>query len=109
LVRADLRHPVMFDHPADYIFAMVQLEATRQLCLVAASRRLGVPATRLEMSRVTAEYLAVAEFDLPTVLHARFAATPADGRLRLDIDATQQGRRVSTFELSVRHTVGGHT
>src|SRR5438105_2025997 len=74
-VRGDLRHPVMFDHPADYIFAMVQLEASRQLALFAAARRLGLPATDLEMCGVTAEYLAVAEFDLPTVLSARFSET----------------------------------
>ncbi|MGH3756290.1 AfsA-related hotdog domain-containing protein [Actinophytocola sp.] len=111
LIRADLRHPVMFDHPADYIFAMVQLEACRQLSLVAASRRLAVPATRLEMCGVTAEYRAVAEFDLPTVLHARFSATPAADRsyLRLDVDATQQGRVVSTFGMSVRPSAGAHT
>lgn len=103
-VRADLRHPVMFDHPADYVFAMVQLEAARQLALVAASRRLGLPATRLEMSAVTARYLAVAEFDLPTVLHARFSSEQDAERsfLRIDLEATQQGRRVSAFGLSVR-------
>ena len=108
LVRADLRHPVMYDHPADYIFAMVQLEATRQLCLAAASRRLGLPATSLEMSAVTAAYRAVAEFDLPTTLHARVAATGAgDEKLvRFDVDAVQQDRRVSTFTLSVRSAAG---
>jgi len=107
MVRADLSHPVMFDHPADYIFAMVQLEASRQLALVAASRRLDLPATRLEMCGVTAEYLAVAEFDLPTTLQARFSVPDADEpHLRLDIDATQQGRRVSTFGLSVRPAAG---
>ncbi|HEX6358892.1 AfsA-related hotdog domain-containing protein [Actinophytocola sp.] len=103
-IRADLRHPVMFDHPADYIFAMVQLEATRQLSLVAASRRLGLPATGLEMCGVTAEYLAVADFDLPTVLHARLSAEQPDGtgHVRFDVDAIQQDRRVSSFELTVR-------
>lgn len=107
MVRADLSHPVMFDHPADYIFAMVQLEASRQLALAAASRRLDLPATRLEMSAVTAEYQAVAEFDLPTTLHARVSAPDADEpHLRFDIEATQQGRRVSTFSLAVRPAAG---
>lgn len=98
-LRADLRHPVMFDHPADYVFAMVQLEASRQLSLVAASRRLGVPATSLEMCEVSAEYPSVAEFDLPTVLHATFADSTG---LRLDIEASQHGRPVSAFGVSVR-------
>lgn len=108
MVRADLRHPVMFDHPADYIFAMVQLEAVRQLCLSAASRGLGLPATTLEMSEVAAEYRAVAEFDLPTVLHARVSATePGEEKVvRFDVDATQQGRQVSIFRLSVRSAPG---
>jgi hypothetical protein len=108
LVRADLRHPVMFDHPADYIFAMVQLEAVRQLCLAAASRRLGLPATSLEMSAVTAEYRAVAEFDLPTELHASVATagTGDEKVVRFDVDATQQGRQVSIFGLSVRSAAG---
>ncbi|WP_329044075.1 hypothetical protein OG738_23340 [Amycolatopsis sp. NBC_01488] len=105
LVHVDLRHPVLFDHPADYIFAMVQLEAARQLSLVAASRRLAVPATRLELSSVTAEYLAVAEFDLPTVLRARFVEAAGEPHPRLAVTAEQQGRRVSVFELTVRPAV----
>lgn len=104
-INVDLRHPVMFDHPADYIFAMVQLEATRQLSLVAASRRLAVPATRLEMSSVTAEYLAVAEFDLPTVLRATFVEADGEPAPRFTVTAEQQGRRVSAFELTVRPAV----
>jgi hypothetical protein len=103
VLRGDLRHPVMFDHPADYIFAMVQLEAARQLSLVAASERLGVPATDLEMHAVSAEYKAVAEFDLETELRATFSDLEDTGdRQLLRIETRQQGRTVSVFELSVR-------
>lgn len=105
-LRGDLRHPVMFDHPADYIFAMVQLEAARQLSLVAAAQRLDVPATGLEMYAVAAEYIAVAEFDLTTELRATFPDRNPEGdqHLRVDVEALQQDRRVSAFELSVRPT-----
>lgn len=103
-LRADLRHPVMFDHPADYIFAMVQLEAARQLSLVVASDRLGVPATELEMHGVAAEYHAVAEYDLHTELRATVGDDEAadDRHLRITIETIQQGRTVSSFDLSVR-------
>jgi 2-oxo-3-(phosphooxy)propyl 3-oxoalkanoate synthase len=99
----DLRHPVMFDHPANYVFAMVQLEAARQLSLLAAADELGVPAADLEMHAVSAEYFAVAEFDLTTELRATVTENiPDQQRIKLDITAYQQDRRVSAFELSVR-------
>lgn len=103
-LRADLRHPVMFDHPADYIFAMVQLEAARQLALVVGSDRLGVPATDLEMHAVAAEYHAVAEYDLHTELRATVpdGAAEDDRHLRITIETIQQDRTVSSFDLSVR-------
>jgi hypothetical protein len=46
----------------------------------------------------------VADFDLPTVLHARLSATQSGeaGHIRFAVDAVQQDRRVSTFELTVR-------
>jgi hypothetical protein len=99
-IRADLRNPVMFDHPADYIFAMVQMEAVRQLSLVAASRHLDVPAVKLQMSAVHARYLAVADYDLTATLHLRFV--PDDSVVRVEVDVTQQGRKVSAFEVKVR-------
>lgn len=103
-LRADLRHPVMFDHPADYVFAMVQLEASRQLALVAASRALGVPAVELAMWGVDAEFVAVAEYDLPTRLHASIRPERTeDGLLVVDVENTQQERRVSALRLAVRH------
>lgn len=106
-LRADLRHPVMFDHPADYVFAMVQLEASRQLALVAGARQLGRPATKLEMSEVSAEYVSVTEFDAPTVLQAKVAEKAADGsHVRLNVEVTQFGKRVSAFGLTVRPVAG---
>ncbi|MGH3879821.1 MAG: AfsA-related hotdog domain-containing protein [Actinophytocola sp.] len=103
-MRVDLRHPVMFDHPADYVFAMVQLEASRQLALVAASRALGVPATELAMWSVDSEFVAVAEFDLATRLRATVrAARTEQGLVVVDVENTQQQRKVSALRVAVRH------
>ncbi|MDG4810867.1 AfsA-related hotdog domain-containing protein [Micromonospora sp. WMMD1120] len=109
-VRADIRHPVLFDHPIDHLYAMVQMEACRQLSLLAGARRLGVPATDLEMCGVSAEFVSVAEFDLPTVVRARMAepvTTEGRTRLSVELEITQGERLVSTFTLAVRPAAEG--
>ncbi|AUY53121.1 AfsA-related hotdog domain-containing protein [Streptomyces sp. CB01881] len=105
-VRADIRHPVLFDHPIDHIFGMVQLEAARQLALATISRRTGTPAAELEMTACATSYTSVAEFDLPTELRARVGTEddPAKTYLGtpLTIDVVQGARPVSRFDLRVR-------
>lgn len=98
-VLADIRHPVLFDHPIDHIYAMVQLEACRQLALFAESRRTGKQATELEMSSCTAVFVSVAEFDLPTELSATYLA---DGSVGIGLH--QGEREVSRFTVSVKPT-----
>jgi hypothetical protein len=105
-IRADIRHPVLFDHPIDHIFGMVQLEAARQLSLAAVSRLTGTPADDLEMTACATSYTSVAEFDLPTVLRAR-VGTEDDSNKKylgtsLTVEVVQGDRPVSCFDLKVR-------
>ena len=103
-IRADIRHPVLFDHPIDHIYAMVQLEACRQLSLFAYAGEFGVAASDVQLCAASASFLSVAEFDMPTVLHA-VCGEPVDTgqgtELPLRIEIRQKDRLVSEFAVTV--------
>lgn len=106
VARIDIRHPVLFDHSIDHVYAMVQLEACRQLSLAAAAHRWSVPAAGLEMSACSAAFTSVAEFELATELHGRCIDTGAGAGGRpattMRIEVTQGSRVASTFTVTVR-------
>ncbi|MFJ9543983.1 ScbA/BarX family gamma-butyrolactone biosynthesis protein [Streptomyces sp. NPDC101225] len=62
-LRADTRHPVLFDHPVDHVPGMVLLEAARQAA--AAAKRSATPPTRLH-----ATFTHYVELDTPCHIHA---------------------------------------
>ncbi|WP_413803251.1 AfsA-related hotdog domain-containing protein [Streptomyces iranensis] len=105
-IRADIGHPVLFDHPIDHIYGMVQLEAARQLAVATISRRTGTPASEIRMTACATSFTSVAEFDLPTELRARVGSAddPAKKHLGtpLTIEVSQQGRVASRFDLHAR-------
>ncbi|MEV8057742.1 AfsA-related hotdog domain-containing protein [Streptomyces antimycoticus] len=105
-VRADIAHPVLFDHPIDHIYGMVQLEAARQLAVATLSMRTGTPASAITMTACATSFTSVAEFDLPTELRARIGTTDDPGKEHLGtpltIEVSQQGRVVSRFDLRAR-------
>ncbi|GHD49645.1 ScbA/BarX family gamma-butyrolactone biosynthesis protein [Streptomyces galbus] len=63
-LRADTRHPVLFDHPVDHIPGMVLLEAARQ----ATTAHLGRPCLP---AGITSHFTRYAELDTPCLITAR--------------------------------------
>jgi 2-oxo-3-(phosphooxy)propyl 3-oxoalkanoate synthase len=101
--RVDIRHPVLFDHSIDHIYAMVQTEASRQLALYAVADALGWPVSQLEVWRCQARFVSVAEFDVSTAMQAKVEPSDQDGRqATVSITFSQHERRVSSFEVGVR-------
>ncbi len=102
--RADLRHPVLFDHPIDHVYAMVQLEACRQLALYAHARTSGSAADELELSGCSARFHSVAEFEVPLCLTDESPAEASDesGERQHEIRLQQGERLVSEFRLTTR-------
>ncbi|MFI7221288.1 AfsA-related hotdog domain-containing protein [Micromonospora maritima] len=100
--RVDRRHPVLFDHPIDHVYAMVQLETCRQLSLFVQSRHDGVAASEVEVSGFAVRFESVAELDLPLTLAHQGPVTGPDGRLTHPIRLEQGGRLVSEFTLTTQ-------
>ncbi|MFE0810141.1 ScbA/BarX family gamma-butyrolactone biosynthesis protein [Streptomyces sp. NPDC058848] len=63
-LRADTRHPVLFDHPVDHVPGMLLLEATRQAALAAVDRPHALPLA------FTSEFVRYAELDAPCRIEA---------------------------------------
>lgn len=92
LLRPDLDHAILFDHPTDHLPMMVLLEGFRQLGHLLthpAAARPGGPALALVSSAV--DCLAFGELAVPTRLVVREDVTAADtrGERRLRLDAFQ--------------------
>jgi nitroreductase len=62
----DTAHPTMFDHPLDHVPGMLQLEAFRQLSVVAAARSQAAPAA-VWLTGLSARFRAFTELDVPSV------------------------------------------
>ena len=95
----DQRHPVLFDHPIDHVYAMVQIEACRQLGLLAVAADTRRPVSELRLRSVAAGYTSVAEFDLPTELVA--ALEPAGDGTRVTVVVAQGEREASRLTLEI--------
>jgi len=93
LLRADQRHPILFEHPNDHIPGMVMLEAARQIALLLVP---GGTAVEAENS-----FLRYVEFDSPCVIEAeeRPAADPA--HTAVHVRAEQDGRTVFTSTMTL--------
>ncbi|WP_175772857.1 AfsA-related hotdog domain-containing protein [Paraburkholderia phenazinium] len=104
VARVDIRHPVLFDHSIDHIYAMVQTEASRQLALYAAADVLDVTAFDLEVGNCIAKFISVGEFDVETKLVATVSVVP-NGLADVTVVISQNDRTVSRFSLNVRPVV----
>lgn len=102
VARVDIRHPVLFDHSIDHIYAMVQTEAARQLALYAVAQRQGMSSLLLEVSRCTARFESVGEFDLETRLVAQINPETQDTACSVSVVLMQGQRRISTFQMDIR-------
>lgn len=102
LARIDSRHPVLFDHLIDHVYAMVQLEACRQLGLHVHARAAGVAPAEIELAGFTAEFHTVAELDLPVHLYGTVPQAGSDGMLTHRVQVCQGERQNSSFTLTTR-------
>jgi 2-oxo-3-(phosphooxy)propyl 3-oxoalkanoate synthase len=101
--RVDRRHPVLFDHPIDHVYAMVQLEACRQLGLYAHAAKSGFAAGDLELAGFSSRFVSVAELDLPlTITDDCTAAAGGTAESNHKVRLTQGDRLVSEFTLVTR-------
>lgn len=64
-LRADTRHPVLFDHAVDHIPGMVLIEAGRQATAIVLGRSSYIPLS------ITSEFQRYAELDAPCFIEAR--------------------------------------
>ncbi|MBW5485986.1 ScbA/BarX family gamma-butyrolactone biosynthesis protein [Streptomyces bambusae] len=105
-LRADLTHPVLFDHPVDHAPGMLLLEAARQAAHAAA-----FPRTAL-ISGVAAEFFRYAELDAPCWIETQVVPHVWDPEGRLQVKVTaRQGEHVvfsatTTAEIAVEEFMG---
>jgi 2-oxo-3-(phosphooxy)propyl 3-oxoalkanoate synthase len=104
LARVDRRHPVLFDHPIDHVYAMIQLEASRQLAVYAHTERTSQLAEEIELCAVDSRFISVAELDLPLILTGSTVSGngTADGELAHKLELRQENRLVSEVRLTTR-------
>lgn len=87
LLRVDVDHRVLFDHPHDHIPGMVLLEAAVQAAQACSERPVVAVAFETEFHRYV-------EFDRRCLVTAEPAAPDGAGRARVRIAASQEGRPV---------------
>lgn len=104
--RIDTRHPVLFDRATEHIYAMIQIEVSRQLALYAAARTFGVDALLLDTWSVRSSFETVGELQLATQAEARVRVDDGDAvAATVFVTLSQQDRNISTFEVGVRRMV----
>jgi hypothetical protein len=101
--RIDTRHPVLFDRATEHIYAMIQIEVSRQLALYAVARTFGVEAFELDVWKVKSTFETVGELQLAARAMANVRVDDSD-RLSATVSVTisQQDRAISIFEVGVR-------
>jgi hypothetical protein len=95
----DARNPALFDHSIDHIYAMVQLEVSRQLGRFVVARDLGCSARSLDPVKCNASFTAIGEFDLETIATARSERVAGSDRARVTVELAQRPRLLSRFSL----------
>jgi hypothetical protein len=73
LLRADTRHPVLFEHAVDHVPGMVLIEAARQATAVALDRPHYLPVN------LACEFARYTELAQPCTIEARPLSAPAPG------------------------------
>jgi hypothetical protein len=92
-LRADQRHPILFEHPNDHIPGMVLLEAARQ-----ATRLIAPGSTAIAAENSFGRYV---EFDAPCVIEAEEHES-ADPAVRIvSVRAEQNGRTAFTSTITL--------
>ncbi|MFM9368660.1 ScbA/BarX family gamma-butyrolactone biosynthesis protein [Streptomyces sp. Da 82-17] len=92
-LRADTRHPVLFDHPQDHIPGMVLIEAARQAAHLLLGRESVLPVT------MVSEFSRYAELDAPCLIRAE--ALPAEGNAPVSVLVTGEQEGEPVFSTTV--------
>ncbi|MEV7415230.1 ScbA/BarX family gamma-butyrolactone biosynthesis protein [Streptomyces sp. NPDC089919] len=87
LLRVDVEHGVLFDHPHDHVPGMVLLEAAAQ----AAQASVAHPVEAVEFDT---EFYRYVEFDLPCTVAAQPGRPDRNGQVQVQVTAAQDGRPV---------------
>ncbi|MCD0484545.1 AfsA/ScbA [Streptacidiphilus sp. ASG 303] len=93
LLRADRRHPVLFEHPGDHIPGMVLLEAARQV-----TRLLAPGSTAVAAESSFERYV---EFDAPCLIEAEEHDSPDPAVRTVSVRAEQDGRTAFTTTITL--------
>ncbi|GAA2708827.1 MULTISPECIES: ScbA/BarX family gamma-butyrolactone biosynthesis protein [Streptomyces] len=94
-LRADCRHPVLFDHPVDHVPGMAVMEAMRQAAHLVAGPGPVTPAS------YTTEFAHYVEFGTPCTVHAEITGRTEEGT-HITTRAVQDGRTAVTGRLVMR-------
>ncbi|WP_184349825.1 ScbA/BarX family gamma-butyrolactone biosynthesis protein [Streptomyces olivoverticillatus] len=99
LIRADQRHPILFDHPVDHIPGMVLLEAARQAACALA------PYPAISPTALTGTFRRYAELTSPCRIEAERDEEDASGSWVTRVNGHQDGELLFTCSV----TALGHT
>ena len=103
MARIDTRHPVLFDRATEHIYAMIQIEVSRQMALYAMARIFDVDAVELDVWKCKSTFETVGELQLPTKATANVRVDDRDQlNATVFVTVSQQDRTISTFEIGVR-------
>lgn len=87
-LRADTRHPILFDHPQDHVPGMVLLEAARQAAHAVLGRTSVLPAAAVS------EFARYAELDTPCFIEAEVLPAENGEPVSVLVTGEQDGERV---------------
>ncbi|WP_197287859.1 ScbA/BarX family gamma-butyrolactone biosynthesis protein [Streptomyces apocyni] len=96
LLRVDLGHPTLFDHPVDHVPGMLLLEAARQAANAVAHPR------RTVLTAMDATFVRYVEFDSACSVEACVRPDDTTGALGVRVRAEQNGTSVFTASLKLR-------
>jgi hypothetical protein len=103
MARIDTRHPVLFDRATEHIYAMIQIEVSRQLALYAMARVFDVDAVELDVWKCKSTFATVGELQLPTKATANVRVDDRDQlSATVFVTISQQDRKISIFEVGLR-------
>ncbi|MER7397535.1 ScbA/BarX family gamma-butyrolactone biosynthesis protein [Streptomyces sp. NPDC000151] len=93
-LRADISHPVLFDHPVDHAPGMLLVEAARQAAYAAVGPGPSIAAA------MDCSFVRYGELDAPCWIRAEAAGHDDAGRPRVAVTAEQHGHPVFTATVS---------
>lgn len=101
-LRIDTDHAVLFDHPVDHAPGMLLLEAARQ-AVHGVSGRPPVSVTAMDV-----RFHRYAELDAPSWVEARRSGSDTEGRPRLVVTGSQDGRELFSCTVTLDERRTGH-